>query len=142
MEEVKNWKRVLAFFVDLAIVDIIITKPLNNLVDIQEVNSISEVLNLLSLNNLFLISLLIGLLGVMYWTILEFKIGQTFGALIFNLRMKTEDNKKAEFFRVFLRNITKLSMVFLIIDSIHIFFSPKKQRFFEKLSKTRTVEEK
>ncbi|MAG45485.1 MAG: hypothetical protein CMH63_01790 [Nanoarchaeota archaeon] len=141
MEGVKNWKRVLAFFVDLAIVDLIITKPLNNLVDVKEVSSINEVLSLLSLNNLFLISLLIGLLGVLYWTILEFKIGQTLGALIFNLRMRTEDNKEAEFGRVFLRNITKLSIIFLLIDSIHIFFSPKKQRFFEKLSKTRTMEE-
>lgn len=140
MKEVSGWKRVIALFIDLAIVDFIITRPLNNLVEVKEISSFKEILNLGSLNNLFWVSLLIGLLGIMYWSILEYKINQTMGGLVFNLRMRTLDNKKARFSQVFLRNLTKISVVFLVVDSIHILFSDKKQRFFEKLSNTRTVE--
>ena len=145
MVGVNNWRRIVGFFLDLAIVDFIITKPLAKLVEDvvpKNLESIGEIFSVFTLNNLFLISLLMGLLGVMYWSILEYKIGQTMGGLVFGLRMKTLDNKKAKFSQVFLRNVTKLNLLFLLMDSVHVLFSPSKQRFFEKISKTVTVEEK
>jgi len=70
---------------------------------------------------------------------LEYKIGQTLGALIFKLRARSL-GKSMSFSQAFLRNITKMSVVLLLIDSVNILFSEKKQRYFEVLSKTVTVE--
>ncbi len=133
---VGNWRRIFAFLIDLAVVDLIITRPLSKLIG-EEFNEVSDLLNI-SLE-LILISLAIGLLGVFYWAILEYKIGQTLGAMMFKLRAKSL-NKGMSFPQAFLRNVSKISVALLLIDSINIFFSEKKQRYFEVISKTATLE--
>ena len=122
--------------VDLAVVDLIITRPLSRLIS-GRIDEISDLLNFSF--ELVLISLVIGLFAVFYWAILEYKIGQTLGALIFKLRARSL-NKSMSFSQAFLRNATKMSVVLLLIDSVNILFSEKKQRYFEVLSKTVTVE--
>lgn len=131
-----NLRRVFAFLVDLAVVGLIITRPLSNLI-VDDFNEVSDILNF-SLE-LVIVSVLIGLFGVFYWAILEYKIGQTFGALIFKLRVKSL-GKSMSFSQAFIRNITKISVALLLIDSINILFSEKKQRYFEVFSKTITLE--
>ena len=131
-----NWKRVFALLVDLAVVDLIITRPLSRLIS-GRIDEISDLLNFSF--ELVAISLVIGLFAVFYWAILEYKIGQTLGALIFKLRARSL-NKSMSFSQAFLRNATKMSVVLLLIDSVNILFSEKKQRYFEVLSKTVTVE--
>ena len=76
MREVRNWKRLLAFLVDSAIVDLVIVRPLNEIIENPLVNlrNINEVFNLQFSMNLFLISLLIGVLGILYWSILEYNL--------------------------------------------------------------------
>lgn len=133
-----NWKRVFAFLIDLAIVDLIITRPLSKLIS-GMIDDVSDLLNFSF--ELFLISLFVGVLGVLYWAILEYKIGQTLGALIFKLRARSL-NKGMSFPQAILRNLTKLSVVLLLIDSINILYSEKRQRYFEVLSRTVTVEER
>jgi len=132
----KNWKRGFAFLIDLAVVDLVITRPLSRLIN-KEFNEIFDLLNVSV--ELIILSILIGLFGVFYWAILEYKIGQTLGALIFKLRAKSL-NKSISFSQALLRNATKISVVLLLIDSINILFSEKKQRYFEVLSKTTTLE--
>lgn len=134
----KNLKRGLAFLIDLAIVDLVITRPLSKLVD-EEFNEIFDLLNISA--ELIVLSLLIGFFGVFYWAILEYKIGQTLGAMIFKLRAKSL-NGSISFSQALLRNATKISIALLLIDSINIIFSEKKQRYFEAFSKTVTVEGK
>src|SRR3989344_4342796 len=139
MKAASNSKRFFAFLIDLAIVEFIITKPLNKIIT----NSISDFdfsfseISSLSFKIIF-VSLTIGIIGILYWTVLEYKIGQTLGALIFKLRAKSEKGSLS-FGKSFLRNLSKLSVVFLLIDSINIFFNEKKQRFLEKYSNTITV---
>jgi len=133
-----NWKRVFAFLIDLVFVDLIITRPLSSFIG-EEFNEFSDLLTFSF--ELILVSLLIGVFAVLYWAILEYKIGQTLGALIFKLRARSL-NKGMSFSQAILRNATKISVVLLFIDSINILFSEKKQRYFEVLSKTITVEEK
>jgi len=133
-----NWKRVFAFLIDLVFVDLIITRPLSSFIG-EEFNEFSDLL--IFSFELILIYLLIGVFAVLYWAILEYKIGQTLGALIFKLRARSL-NKGMSFSQAILRNATKISVVLLFIDSINILFSEKKQRYFEVLSKTITVEEK
>ena len=131
-----NWKRVFALLVDLAVVDLIITRPLSRLIS-GRIDEFSDLLNFSF--ELVVVSFVIGLFAVFYWAILEYKIGQTLGALIFKLRARSL-NKSMSFSQAFLRNITKMSVVLLLIDSVNILFSEKKQRYFEVLSKTVTLE--
>ena len=131
-----NWKRVFALLVDLAVVDLIITRPLSRLIS-GRIDEFSDLLNFSF--ELVVVSFVIGLFAVFYWAILEYKIGQTLGALIFKLRARSL-NKSMSFSQAFLRNATKMSVVLLLIDSVNILFSEKKQRYFEVLSKTVTVE--
>lgn len=133
-----NWRRIFAFLVDLAVVDLVITRPLSKLIS-EDFDEVSDLLNISA--ELIILSIIIGLFGVFYWAILEYKVGQTLGALIFKLRARSL-NKSINFFQVLLRNATKISIALLLIDSINILFSEKKQRYLEVLSKTETVEGK
>jgi uncharacterized RDD family membrane protein YckC len=142
MTGVSNGKRFLAFLLDLAVVEFIITRPLSKLVN----ESFSRELSFASLSDLvgsssklLFVALIMGLLGVMYWAVLEYKIGQTLGGLLFKIRARGESGKLS-FSKAVLRNLSKLSVMLLIIDSLNIFFNDKKQRFLEVWSKSVTVE--
>ncbi len=130
-----NWRRIFAFFLDLAVVDLIITRPLSGLIS-ENFNEFSDFLNFSF--ELVVVTFLIGVFAVLYWSILEYKIGQTLGALVFKLRAKSL-NKSMNFSQAILRNLTKISVVLLLIDSINVLYSEKRQRYFEVLSKTVTV---
>jgi uncharacterized RDD family membrane protein YckC len=144
MKGVSHGKRFLALVVDLAVVEFIITRPLNKILNENFSGdfSLSSIGDLVAgSSKLILISTIIGLLSVLYWAILEYKIGQTFGALLFRLRAKSEMGSLS-FGRAFLRNLSKLNMLLLVIDSINIFFTDRRQRFLEVFSKTSTLEGK
>ena len=133
MRGVSNGRRVLAYIIDLLIVEIIILSPLKNKIDIN------SLLVSIQSNNLILIGFLSAVLSIMYWVILEYKLRQTIGGMIMKIKVKSE-KKNLEFIDVFIRNISKMSCFILIIDSINVLFSDKKQRFSEKWSRTLTVE--
>jgi len=142
MKGVGYSKRFLAFLLDVAVVEFIITKPLNKIVG----DSFSGELGFSSFSELaagsgklIFVSLVMGLLWVMYWAVLEYKIGQTLGGLVFKLRAKSEKGSLS-FGRAFIRNLSKLSIMLLLIDSINMFFTEKRQRFLEVYSRTMTVE--
>jgi uncharacterized RDD family membrane protein YckC len=133
-----NWKRFAAFVVDCLLLNVIITKPLESMMANNLPQSFTDLLNL-DFQNLFLITFLVSSINLLYWVILEYKVQQTLGGLIFNIYAKSENNKLT-LHKVFLRNLTKISLVLLIIDSLGIFLSRKKQRFTERLTKTITIE--
>ena len=144
MKEARNWKRLTAFIVDVLIVNIFIVSPLNDSIEdsLLDINNLSELININVSLKLVWISVLIGVLTVLYWSILEYKLSQTIGAMLFDIRVKSVDNKKISFGRILLRNLSKISTLLLIVDDIHILFSDKKQRYLEKISQTATMEEK
>ncbi len=132
-----NLKRFASFLVDILILNTIITKPLTSLMEIN-IENITDLFNL-DLRSLFLTMSIISIINFSYWIILEYKIKQTIGSLIFNIYIKSE-TKTLTLSQIFIRNLTKLSLILLMIDSIGILFSKKRQRFTEKLSKTLTVQ--
>ena len=132
-----HWKRFASFLIDSLLLNIIITKPLSNILEKNIPQKLTELLNF-NLKNLLLITVIISLINLLYWVILEYKIQQTLGGLVFNISVKTQT--KATLYQIFIRNITKVSLILLIIDSIGIITSKKKQRFTEKMSNTITVE--
>ncbi|MBU2639234.1 MAG: RDD family protein [Nanoarchaeota archaeon] len=133
-----NLKRLGSFLIDILILNVFITKPLSSLIETNIPQNITDLFTM-DLGNIFFVASLISLINFIYWIILEYKIKQTIGALIFNISVKSE-TKSLTFLQIFIRNITKLSFLLLIIDSIGILFTKKKQRFTEKLTKTLTIE--
>ena len=144
MKEVRNWKRLLAFLIDAAIVDSVIVRPLNKIIEnpLSNVENIRDIFNINFGMDLFVVGFAIGVIGILYWSILEYNLTQTIGAMIFGIKVKSIDNKKISFNRMVLRNLSKISSGLLLIDSIHIYFSNKKQRYLEKVSGTVTMEER
>ncbi len=136
------WKRILAYIIDIFIVNSIITRPFNKLMENAIPKKITSFLSLaenFDWKTLIIISLVSGVITILYWAVLEFKIQQTLGSLLLNIKVKSE-SKKLQFSQLLLRNITKISFVVLLLDSIPVLYSAKKQRYTEKLSKTITVE--
>ena len=99
MRGVSNGRRVLAYIIDLLIVEIIILSPLKNKIDIN------SLLVSIQSNNLILIGFLSAVLSIMYWVILEYKLRQTIGGMIMKIKVKSE-KKNLEFIDVFYLKIT------------------------------------
>ncbi len=137
-----TWKRILAYIIDIFIVNSIIVKPLNNLLkfsgNMGMNNLLSFLESLLTLRRFLIVTLISGIITILYWSVLEYKIQQTLGSLLLNIKVKSE-TKKTNFLQFLVRNITKISPAILAIDSIQVLYSDKKQRFTEKLSKTVTI---
>lgn len=136
------WKRIFAYAVDILLVNSVITSSFNDLIENiipEDISSLWVLMEGFNWKALFLVSLLSGIITVFYWAILEFKIQQTLGGVLFGIRVKSE-TKKNKFSQFFLRNITKVSFAVLLLDSVSVLYSNKKQRYTEKLSKTITIE--
>ena len=135
---VSNLKRLGSFLIDVIILNVFITTPLSSLIEINLPQNITDLLTM-DLSNILFIASLISFINFLYWIVLEYKIKQTIGSLLFNISVKSE-TKNLTFLQIFIRNITKLSSLLLILDSISILFTKKKQRFTEILTKTYIVE--
>ena len=137
-----TWKRILAYVVDIFIVNTIIVRPLNNLLKFSNIIDIENLLNflesMLTLRIFLIVSLVSGIITILYWAVLEYKIQQTLGGYLLGISVKSEI-RKINFLQFLIRNITKISPIILAIDSIPVLYSDKKQRFTEKLSKTITI---
>ncbi len=143
MRGASNWKRIIAFIIDFAIVSFIITKPLDdkliNLVP-KDIFSLVSFFQNFDLKSFLIINLISGVIIILYWAILEYKIQQTLGGLILGIKVRSEV-RDLSFLQALIRNITKISIILLILDSIQILYSDKKQRYSEKWSKTITIED-
>lgn len=140
------WKRIIAYIIDLAIVNIVIIIPFKPVLDkITLKNGDFLTFYNFYVNNpeytstLFLISFFIALFMLIYWTVLEFTLQQSIGKIVFNLKVISE-NKKLNLWQCLVRNISKINTILIIIDSLFIFKSIKNQRLLEKLAKTYVVE--
>jgi len=108
-------KRTLAYFIDIIIV-VLVTYPLWS----GEKSIIKQVLSIVIL--------------ILYFSLMEYKLEQTIGKFITNIKVKTKG--KLRFKQALIRNLSKASTIVLLIDSIPIIFKNKKQRYLERLSKT------
>ncbi|MAF50636.1 MAG: hypothetical protein CMH64_00960 [Nanoarchaeota archaeon] len=133
---VSNWKRLASFLTDSILLNVIITNPLNTLLENNVPESLTDLFNF-DFKSVFLVTLIISSINLAYWVILEYKIQQTLGGVIFSVKVNSQ---KLTLYRIFMRNITKISLLLLIIDSIGILTSKKKQRFTERMTNTSTVE--
>jgi len=132
------WKRFLAYLIDLIIVDLVVTLPFRSYLD--KFSSNFDFLFMPMENKLYFISLFVVFALVLYFSILEFKTGQTLGKMIFNIYTVSLLKKPMTFSQALLRNITKSFPIVLLVDVAYMFFKRGNQRLFEVFSGTMVVE--
>ncbi|MEK6936579.1 MAG: RDD family protein [Nanoarchaeota archaeon] len=133
---VELWKRVLAYIIDVIIVNLIIVYPFKGFfgnfddVIIKELGS-----------EIFMVVLIISILTVLYWALLEFFLKQSVGKSLMNIYVRSTD-KELGFWQCVLRNLSKINTILLIIDSLKVLLKKDYQRYLEKLSRTEVVDGK
>ncbi|MCH8004571.1 MAG: RDD family protein [Nanoarchaeota archaeon] len=141
-------KRAAAFFIDLVIINMVILFPFRSIFDkiIPETDSFSKTLDFLSNNadstSITVIILLISAISILYFVILEKKLNQSVGKMLFNLYVNSQ-TKDLKYWQLFVRSIFLIPMfpfvLLWIIDPIVMFFTKENQRLSEILSQTKVV---
>jgi len=143
------WKRILAFILDMLIIDFVAGGMLQAVIAkvIPETN-FSNIYSFLqnhprSLVLISLTSFIYGFIALLYFSILEYRTGQTLGKMFFGLRVLS-DNKQLTYMDCITRSmyfiLTLPFILLFIIDPIFLIFNKEKRRLSEVLSRTRTVE--
>ncbi len=145
------WKRIIAYLVDIIIVDIIVVWPFQKTMDkftsgfggnifatYKYVSSNPELIRGM-LPSLALLFFITSLLTIAYWAVLEYKTRQSIGKMLMKISVKSE-NKLLTLKQCIVRNISKISGILLVIDCIGLIGSP--QRYLERVSNTRVVEKR
>ncbi len=131
---VSLWKRVLAFFIDFIIINLIVVLPFSNFFENIDVYSLDIIGS-----EIIFVSLIIIVLTLLYWVVLEYLLKQSVGKAILNVYVRSKD-KNLKLWQCIVRNLTKVSLILLILDSLPVIFKNSYQRFFEKLSNTEVID--
>ena len=144
-------KRGVAFLIDLSVINLIIAYPFKKYLT----NSIPENLSFIEMHNYFLtndklvfslyiITMIIAVLAITYFTVLEYSIQQTLGKKLLNLKVIAL-NKEPKIWQYWVRSLFLVPLfpfiLLWIIDPIYLFFNKQGQRFTEQLSKTKVIQE-
>src|SRR3989338_5397461 len=112
-------KRFSAFLIDLIIVNLVVSLPFYNyLISLGSFSSVLKSNDMVLTILTFLIAF--GLL--FYFTILEWKMGQTLGKALFRLKVISSNGKELNFFQSFLSNVTVPFSIVLLVDVIYMFY--------------------
>ncbi|MGV8141186.1 MAG: RDD family protein [Candidatus Woesearchaeota archaeon] len=143
------WKRTLAFFMDIMIINIVIISAFRNAFYKQLGNiSIMDSLNMTGIvfpQKMYVMIFVISILALLYFTFFEYYLGQTLGQMIIRIRVISlkDASQKPSLWRAALRNCYVLPFfpfyIFWILEPIHLAFY--KGRFLEKITATETVYE-
>ena len=142
-------RRVGAFVVDILVINIIILYPFKNIIySLMPRGDLSSILYIAQspehMKVLYMVSLFSFVLTVLYFSILEFKLSQTIGKIMFNLEVKSLAGTELSFGQCFVRPLFMIPFSFLIVlwvvDPLFVFFNKEKQRLMEVLSKTKVVQ--
>jgi len=87
--------------------------------------------------------LVMGAIALLYFVIAESVFGYTIGKRVFDLKVVTVNGNKPDFKNVFIRNISKIIFVFLVLDLVGSYFTATNlhQRYADKIAHT-TVEKR
>ncbi|MBL7054203.1 RDD family protein [Candidatus Woesearchaeota archaeon] len=144
------WKRVLAFVIDMLIINFIILFPFRTLFQKMIPASLSiketfELANSGELNSLvILISVFASILMMLYFIILEGRLKQSIGKILTNIYVVSEA-KEFKFWQLLIRNLFLIPVfpfiLLWIADPIFMLFTKGNKRLSEILSKTKVVGE-
>jgi uncharacterized RDD family membrane protein YckC len=142
-------KRVLAFIIDLLIVDIAIVFPFQGVLRrIVPAGGFIETYRYFSVQGssflLYAIATTVTVLALMYFVLLEKKMGQSVGKIFFRLYVVGTDKEELSTWRCLLRSIFLIPLfpfiLLWIVDPVFVGFSHEHQRLTEYLSRTKVVE--
>jgi uncharacterized RDD family membrane protein YckC len=125
----QHWtKRAIAILIDSLIVGII-TAILEFLTDV------TGIFNWMSL------PFMMGLIYVLYFAVMESIYGYTMGKKIVNLKVTRTNGKKPSLRNAFIRNISKIHFLILLLDTLAGFFTSKDnhQRYIDQIANTTVV---
>lgn len=143
-------KRIIAFLIDILIINFIMLFPFKNIFDgiVPETESFSTTLELLSNNSEYsalitTVMVIIAFLMIFYFMVLEKKLKQTPGKMIFNLYVEPQ-GKDLKYWQLFVRSMFLIPLfpfiLLWVIDPIVMLFTKENHRLSEILSKTKVVE--
>ncbi|MBS3105966.1 RDD family protein [Candidatus Woesearchaeota archaeon] len=143
------WKRIAAFFIDMAIINLIVLFPFRSLFQniVPKDYSFSEAYKLLSSTNyssfLTSASFIMSILIILYFLMLERKMSQTIGKMLMKVYV-VSDNKELKAWQLIARNLVFIPIfpfvLLWVLDPLFMFFTKTNQRLSEILGKTRVVE--
>ena len=144
------WKRIIAFFIDILIINLVILFPFRNLFEnlIPKEYSLSEAYKFLSSSTHYtgyinFIAFVMAILIIIYFTMLEKRMGQSIGKMLMKIYVVSETNNLRTW-QLLARNLVFIPVfpfvLLWILDPLFMFFTKTNQRLCEILSKTRVVE--
>ena len=144
------WKRITAFILDLLIIDLVLLFPLKRLLEkiIPLGIGFQETYQYLTTNAqaataLTFISFAIGVLALLYFTLLEYRLNQTIGKMVFKIYI-ISTNKELNIWQCIGRNLFALPffpfIILWVVDPIFMFMTKDNRRLSEILTKTKTIE--
>lgn len=131
------WKRVLAYIIDLLVVEIIIVWPFRGFFEKAEISYVNLFREAIE-QNLIWVSFFIMVLSLAYWVLFEWKLRQTIGKMLLNLYVVSKNELR--FSQALMRNLTKPFPLALLVDVAYMFFKRENQRLFERFSGTNVIE--
>ncbi|MBR9699234.1 RDD family protein [Candidatus Woesearchaeota archaeon] len=142
------WKRALAFAIDLLILDFVVGFPLRRvLADAMPQGGFTDSYAYLqahpgSVSILTTIMIFFGILALLYFALLEYKLGQTIGKIFMQIKVESLI-KRMSFFSCLIRSLYFLFvfpfMLLWVIDPLFILLNKEGRRLSELLSRTRTI---
>ncbi len=143
-------KRLIAFLIDLFIVNLIILFPFRRIFNemVPDTGSFSKTFEYLSNNadystSITVIMIVVAFLTILYFMIFEMKLGQSIGKMLFNLYVESQ-TKDLKYWQLFVRSMFLIPVfpfvLLWLIDPIVMFFTKENQRLSEILSRTKVVE--
>ncbi|MBW2983279.1 RDD family protein [Candidatus Woesearchaeota archaeon] len=133
--EATTWKRVVAFVLDLLVIDLLLT-PFDEL--LRSIDSAALMRGAALPESLVAAGILMGVVALLYFGLFEYLLGGTIGMRLFNLSVKG----RRTLGRCLLRNIYAIPIFPLtllwIVEPVYLFW--RKERLLERWSGTSTVE--
>ncbi len=140
------WRRLLAFGIDVAALDLIVLSPFQKLLeDILPAKDYSAIqLHLTQnpnlTNTLTTVLFFAGIVMLLYFSILDYK-ANTIGKKLMKIKAVSE-TKELKYWQCLVRSMFVVPVfpfiLLWIIDPLYVFFNPGQQRLLERLSKTKT----
>ena len=138
MQPAPFWRRMLAFIFDLLVINLVVAWPFQSALQQYALNSFS--LQSVIPQRAYFIVFLIFILALLYFTFLEYYIGQTPGQMLLNIK-SIENNGRMALWKAFIRNIFILPFfpfyILWIVEPLHLAFY--RQRLLERWTNTTTV---
>ncbi|MFP3985178.1 MAG: RDD family protein [Candidatus Bathyarchaeia archaeon] len=88
------------------------------------------------------ISLSLGILMILYYVVMEVSSGATLGKKVMGLQVQMVDGSRVTFDKAFIRNISKIFWLFLLLDWIMGFATPgsdPRQKYTDRIAGTTVV---